>query len=235
VVLPAALPLSIVNNNVIAAYEDQATGGTPLSTLLNISGGTVKALSLLDTGRDGGYFTVNGVQQTSNAPINVSAADVASVKYYAGPNGSSEQLYVQANNGYQWNGWYAWNQASGRENIISLLSDMLTPTILNRDGITFTGSTPTFANYVDGSSPPINLDSKAFAALLGDANGNVRDSQFFSGAGAKSALSNTVLLAYDTSDGALYYDASLTSPPIEIAIIGQGPNLQLQAADLHLV
>ncbi|MEI8077952.1 MAG: hypothetical protein WCH33_09640, partial [Betaproteobacteria bacterium] len=238
VVRPAEQPITIADNHAIAAYEDHASGGTALSSLVNISGGAVQGLMLLDTGANGGYFMVNGVQQAANAIINVGAADVASVKYYSGPNGSSEQLYVAANNGYQWNNWHAWNQGSGHENILSLLTDMSTPTMLNGVGNTTTGSIPTLANFFEGTSPRINLDSKAFSALLGDINGNVQADQFASGSGSaavKALLSGNVHLAYDTSDGALYYEASAASTPIEIAIIGQGANHNLHAADLHLV
>ena len=238
VVRPAEQPITIADNHAIAAYEDHASGGTALSSLVNISGGAVQGLMLLDTGANGGYFMVNGVQQAANTIINVGAADVASVKYYSGPNGSSEQLYVAANNGYQWNNWHAWNQGSGHENILSLLTDMSTPTMLNGVGNTTTGSIPTLANFFEGTSPRINLDSKAFSALLGDINGNVQADQFASGSGSaavKALLSGNVHLAYDTSDGALYYEASAASTPIEIAIIGQGANHNLHAADLHLV
>ena len=238
VVRPAEQPLTISNNHSIAAYEDHAAGGTALSSLGSISGGAVQGLMLLDTGTNGGYFSVNGVKEAANTIINVGAADLASIKYYSGANGTSEQLYVAANNGTQWTNWYAWNQASGHENILSLLTDMATPTMLNGVGDTTTGSIPTLANFVEGTSPQINLDSKAFSALLGDINGDVQADQFASGSGSaavKALLGNTVHLAYDTSDGALYYEASAASAPIEIAIIGQGANHNLHAADLHLV
>ena len=119
VVQAADKPMTIVSNHVSAAVEDHAAGGTALSSLITIADGgntpvdTLQGLRLLDTGTNGGYFTVNGVKEAANTIISVDAADVGSVKYYSGTNGTSEQLYVAANDGYQWTNWYAWNQTSG--------------------------------------------------------------------------------------------------------------------------
>ena len=52
-----------------------------------------------------GHWVVNGVAQATNAEIDVAAANLSQVSYVFGPSGSTDTLFVRANDGTAWGGW----------------------------------------------------------------------------------------------------------------------------------
>ncbi|WP_205730617.1 hypothetical protein, partial [Bifidobacterium breve] len=52
-----------------------------------------------------GHWAINGVTQATNQEIDVPAANLSQVSYVFGPSGSTDTLFVRANDGTAWGGW----------------------------------------------------------------------------------------------------------------------------------
>lgn len=65
---------------------------------------TITKYAFWDAGKNGGFFTVNGVAQAPGAWIEVNVSDLAKVKYVGSVNGGAEQLFAKAFDGNVWSG-----------------------------------------------------------------------------------------------------------------------------------
>jgi len=84
-----------------------ANGSTAAaSSLFSVSdadGDTITTYAFWDTGNGGGHFVLNGVPQTANHEIDVSAAQLAQLTYQGGS--AADTLWVKANDGMLWGNW----------------------------------------------------------------------------------------------------------------------------------
>ncbi|MCP3416203.1 hypothetical protein NLM16_19090 [Bradyrhizobium brasilense] len=75
-----------------------------LFTVSDADGDTITQYAFWDT-EGNGHWAINGATQATNAEIDVSAANLSQVSYVFGPTGSTDSLYVRANDGTLWGGW----------------------------------------------------------------------------------------------------------------------------------
>jgi hypothetical protein len=99
------VPASTNQLPVITSSNVTATAGQVLqaSSLLNASdpdGDAIASYTFWDSTSGSGHFDVNGVVQ--NSGFVVSAANLGQVHFHAGPSGSSDHIYANANDGTAW-------------------------------------------------------------------------------------------------------------------------------------
>jgi len=104
-----AAPVADAPDN--AVLRNQSVLAQSLFTITDADGDAVVQYEFWDGTASGGYFAVNGVEQTDN-PILVAAADLATVTYVGGADPGVEQVWVRANDGMQWGAWDSWNMTS---------------------------------------------------------------------------------------------------------------------------
>jgi Ca2+-binding RTX toxin-like protein len=100
----------LVNNAPVVAVVNhlatpRGTVSLAASALVNASDGDGDALTyqFWDESAGGGYFTVNGAQQTANTAITVAAANIGTASYRVGT--TTDTLWVRASDGYMWTDW----------------------------------------------------------------------------------------------------------------------------------
>ncbi|MGN1285088.1 MAG: hypothetical protein ACI4XG_00615, partial [Bradyrhizobium sp.] len=77
------------------------------SALFNFTdadGDAITQFAFWDT-QGNGHWAINGVTQATNQEIDVTAANLSQVSYVFGPSGSTDTLFVRANDGTAWGGW----------------------------------------------------------------------------------------------------------------------------------
>jgi len=94
-----------------AVLRDQPVLAQSLFSVTDADGDAITEYELWDDAAGGGYFTVNGVEQTNN-PIPVTAAQLAGVEYVGGADPGTEQVWVRANDGLEWGAWEPWNMTT---------------------------------------------------------------------------------------------------------------------------
>ncbi|MGY3589497.1 autotransporter passenger strand-loop-strand repeat protein [Bradyrhizobium sp. USDA 4341] len=90
--------------NVQATVGESSVAASSLFTVSDADGDAITQYAFWDT-QGNGHWVVNGVAQATNAEIDVAAANLSQVSYVFGPSGSSDTLYVRANDGTVWGGW----------------------------------------------------------------------------------------------------------------------------------
>ncbi|WP_375787265.1 hypothetical protein ACE10Z_06865 [Bradyrhizobium sp. Pha-3] len=91
-------------SNVQATLNETSALASSLFTVSDADGDPITQYAFWDT-QGNGHWTVNGAVQATNAEIDVAAANLSQVSYVFGPSGSSDTLYVRANDGTVWGGW----------------------------------------------------------------------------------------------------------------------------------
>ncbi|WP_342711237.1 AIDA repeat-containing protein [Bradyrhizobium sp. B124] len=90
--------------NVQATVGESSAAASSLFTTSDADGDPITQYAFWDT-QGNGHWAINGVVQATNAEIDVAAANLSQVSYVFGPSGSSDTLYVRANDGTVWGGW----------------------------------------------------------------------------------------------------------------------------------
>ncbi|MCC8960091.1 AIDA repeat-containing protein, partial [Bradyrhizobium sp. Pear77] len=90
--------------NVQATVGESSAAASSLFSTSDADGDPITQYAFWDT-QGNGHWVVNGVAQATNAEIDVAAANLSQVSYVFGPSGSSDTLYVRANDGTVWGGW----------------------------------------------------------------------------------------------------------------------------------
>ncbi|WP_375783092.1 AIDA repeat-containing protein [Bradyrhizobium sp. Pha-3] len=90
--------------SVQATLNETSALASSLFSVSDADGDPITQYAFWDT-QGNGHWTVNGAVQATNAEIDVAAANLSQVSYVFGPSGSSDTLYVRANDGTLWGGW----------------------------------------------------------------------------------------------------------------------------------
>ncbi|MGI0129686.1 MAG: calcium-binding protein, partial [Thermoplasmata archaeon] len=104
----------VANSAPVASAESSgllANEALPVAMFFGTSdadGDVVTQVELWDDVNGGGYFRVDGVQQTAGQAIPVTAADLANAEYVGGANPGTEQVWVRASDGMSWGAWQNW-------------------------------------------------------------------------------------------------------------------------------
>ncbi|UGY03026.1 AIDA repeat-containing protein [Bradyrhizobium quebecense] len=91
-------------SNMQATLGESAALASSLFTAADADGDPITAYAFWDT-QGNGHWVVNGTVQPTNAEIDVTAANLSQVSYVFGPSGSTDTLFVRANDGTLWGGW----------------------------------------------------------------------------------------------------------------------------------
>ncbi|WP_461314829.1 AIDA repeat-containing protein [Bradyrhizobium embrapense] len=93
-------------SNVTAVRGESSALASSLFTASDADGDPITQYAFWDT-QGNGHWAINGVVQATNAEIDVAAANLSQVSYVFGPSGSTDTLYVRANDGTAWSSWTA--------------------------------------------------------------------------------------------------------------------------------
>ncbi|MHC2251102.1 autotransporter passenger strand-loop-strand repeat protein [Bradyrhizobium embrapense] len=93
-------------SNVTAVRGESSALASSLFTVSDADGDPITQYAFWDT-QGNGHWAINGVVQATNAEIDVAAANLSQVSYVFGPSGSTDTLYVRANDGTAWSSWTA--------------------------------------------------------------------------------------------------------------------------------
>ncbi|MGY3527526.1 AIDA repeat-containing protein [Bradyrhizobium sp. USDA 4452] len=93
-------------SNVTAVRGESSALASSLFTVSDPDGDPITQYAFWDT-QGNGHWAINGVVQATNAEIDVAAANLSQVSYVFGPSGSTDTLYVRANDGTAWSSWTA--------------------------------------------------------------------------------------------------------------------------------
>jgi len=88
--------------NVSAARGQTSASAASLFSVTDADGDTITKYALWDT-QGNGHWVVNGVQQATNAEVDITAAKLAQTTYVFGS--ATDSLSVQAFDGTTWSGW----------------------------------------------------------------------------------------------------------------------------------
>ncbi|MVT66203.1 hypothetical protein GPL21_13925 [Bradyrhizobium pachyrhizi] len=91
-------------SNIQASLGQSFVTASSLFSVSDTDGDTITQYAFWDT-EGNGHWAINGVTQATNVEIDVSAANLSQVSYVFGPTGSTDSLYVRANDGTLWGGW----------------------------------------------------------------------------------------------------------------------------------
>src|SRR5262249_22278830 len=72
------------------------------ASVFDQDGDSIIQYGFWDSGSGGGYFTVNGVVQPAGQWIDVSPANLSTIRYWGGSSASSETIYIDAFDGKDW-------------------------------------------------------------------------------------------------------------------------------------
>ncbi|SED91990.1 autotransporter passenger strand-loop-strand repeat-containing protein [Bradyrhizobium erythrophlei] len=90
--------------NVTAIFGESSALASSLFSVTDADGDPITQYAFWDT-QGNGHWVLNGVVQATNAEIDVAAANLSQVSYVFGPSGSTDTLFVRANDGTVWSGW----------------------------------------------------------------------------------------------------------------------------------
>ncbi len=102
-VAPNHAPNTPTVANYQMGYGTTSVAATNLFAVNDPDGDSITQYELWNSGTGGGYFSVNGVAQTANAAIYVSAAQLAQTTYHVGS--AADQLWIKAFDGALWSNW----------------------------------------------------------------------------------------------------------------------------------
>jgi hypothetical protein len=219
-------PYTISYTGLKANIEDNSSGGTALSRLLNFTGASaydfVRELQfyVVGSGGNGGYFTYSYYDgtgtlhsaNTSAAPgVMVDLADfpLNNIFYHAGATGTSETLYINAFDNYTWSGWYSWNQISGSSaNVAPVINKVATQQAYIPNG--WTALSPSFLS--NGNFVVTDASTNLTYSIVD----NGTHLQFYDGGLIKSGSTFT-FTASDLAAGKVYY-RGLTAGTDQVSI-----------------
>ncbi|WP_299107554.1 hypothetical protein, partial [uncultured Bradyrhizobium sp.] len=90
--------------NVTAILGESSVLSSALFSVSDADGDVITQYAFWDT-QGNGHWAINGVTQATNQEIDVPAANLSQVSYVFGPSGSTDTLFVRANDGTAWGGW----------------------------------------------------------------------------------------------------------------------------------
>ncbi|TWC06727.1 autotransporter passenger strand-loop-strand repeat protein [Bradyrhizobium macuxiense] len=90
--------------NVTAVLGEISVLASALFGFTDADGDAITQFAFWDT-QGNGHWAINGVAQQTNAEIDVPAANLSQVSYVFGPSGSTDTLFVRANDGTAWGSW----------------------------------------------------------------------------------------------------------------------------------
>jgi hypothetical protein len=91
-----------------AVLLGQAVSAGSLFSVTDADGDAITQYEFWDSTAGNGHFTVNGIEQTVNAAIPVSALDLAATQFVAADAIASDLLWVRASDGQTFGDWKAW-------------------------------------------------------------------------------------------------------------------------------
>ena len=94
----------------------------------------------------------------------------------------------------------------------------------------------TILDFTSGTDRLV-FDARVFAGLAGDGLGRLNPDAFVAGAGLTTANDGTDRFIYNTSNGALYFDADGFggANAVQIAVLGTATAPSLNASDLWII
>ena len=136
-----------------AAYSSvMVNTAAAASTLFNVNDPDNDAITqyrFWDSGVGGGYFAVNGVPQTAQQNMTVSAANLSAVTYVGGATAGSETEWAQAFDGKDWS---VWQRLS-----IATVSQGAGGMVASDSSVDTAGDTPVTARVVTLGSNPVTI------------------------------------------------------------------------------
>ncbi|MGY3693161.1 autotransporter passenger strand-loop-strand repeat protein [Bradyrhizobium sp. USDA 3240] len=90
--------------NVTAIFGESSALASSLFSVTDADGDPITQYAFWDT-QGNGHWVLNGVTQATNAEIDIGAANLSQMSYVFGPSGSTDTLFVRANDGTAWSGW----------------------------------------------------------------------------------------------------------------------------------
>jgi Ca2+-binding RTX toxin-like protein len=242
----------------------QGGASVALATLFNVSdadGNAITQYRFWDDNSAGGYFLVNGVARLwSGSAVTINAADLPNTYYVGGSGLGTETLWVRASDGTAFGAWQTLTASTTAASGVNTLNgttgaDTLTGTGANEriigglgnDTLTGGAGSDTFVfNTVPGAS---NLDTisdfvsgsdhvalaQAVFTAFGTTGGIAADT-LRSGT-VNTAADGNDYLVYNSTSGALYYDADGSGSaftPVQIALVSNRPTA-LSSADFIVV
>lgn len=93
---------TIAGSNVTLASGGSIAAGSVFTAQDLDGNSTITKYAFWDGGKNGGYFTIDGVVQAPGQWVEVAASDLAKVKYVGGVNGGVESIYAKAFDGSVW-------------------------------------------------------------------------------------------------------------------------------------
>jgi hypothetical protein len=90
-------------SNVTLAHGNANPLASSLFSVTDAEGDSITTYGVWDNGVGGGQFVLNGVAQPNGQEIDVTAAQLAQLKYQAGSG--TDTLWVKANDGLMWSPW----------------------------------------------------------------------------------------------------------------------------------
>ncbi|MBR1343970.1 hypothetical protein JQ573_31265 [Bradyrhizobium sp. AUGA SZCCT0105] len=90
--------------NVTAIFGESSALASSLFSVTDADGDPITQYAFWDT-QGNGHWVLNGVAQATNAEIDIGAANLSQMSYVFGPSGSTDTLFVRANDGTAWSGW----------------------------------------------------------------------------------------------------------------------------------
>jgi hypothetical protein len=87
--------------------EGQTIAGSSfIGTVTDSTKRSITEYKIEDNGKDGGYFTLNGVKLADGKLNTITAAQLSQLRYVAGPGAGSETITIEAYDGKQWSSAY---------------------------------------------------------------------------------------------------------------------------------
>jgi hypothetical protein len=83
------------------------SGSSFVSSVTDSTGRSITEYSVYDSGKDGGYFTLNGKKLSDGAWHILTAAQFAELQYVAGSSAGSETISIKAYDGKSWSAAYS--------------------------------------------------------------------------------------------------------------------------------
>jgi hypothetical protein len=104
------------------------SGSSFVSSVTDSTGRSITEYSVYDSGKDGGYFTLNGVKLSDGAWHTLTAAQFAQLQYVAGSGAGSETISIKAYDGKSWSSTFSTTEKttapSGSSSIVTLLGEL---------------------------------------------------------------------------------------------------------------
>jgi hypothetical protein len=102
----AQMTIKLTLNSQSLTEGQTIAGSSFIGSVTDSTGRSITEYKIEDNGKDGGYFTLNGVKLANGKLNTVTAAQLSELQYVAGPGVGSEMITIEAYDGKTWSSAY---------------------------------------------------------------------------------------------------------------------------------